>query len=83
MPARLHILIYMNGYLVKEARKKLGLTQTQLGAALGLGKMTIWRWERGKGDPSTTALVALSFMLLVPRDRWPPIVADQLGDQAA
>lgn len=73
----------MQGYLIKEARQKLGLTQPQLGAALGVDKMTIWRWEHGKVEPNPMALVVLSFMLLVPRDRWPPIVVDQLGDQAA
>lgn len=35
------------GEVIKEARKRKGMTQKQLGAVLGVATLTIWRYENG------------------------------------
>jgi len=40
---------------IKELRKKLRLTQTELADKLGVGRATIARWEVGTGKPSNLA----------------------------
>ena len=45
---------------LKEARKELGLTQSQMGSVLNLGKngdVTVRRWELGERDPSGPVLL--------------------------
>jgi DNA-binding XRE family transcriptional regulator len=41
---------------LKERRKKLGLTQTQLSAIIGYSEFTICHWEKGRVWPSRYAL---------------------------
>lgn len=41
-------------------RTALGLTQTELGDAVGVHQITIHRWEAGKSAPSGLALRALA-----------------------
>jgi DNA (cytosine-5)-methyltransferase 1 len=51
---------------LKSARKSLGLTQTQMADALGLGpngRRTVRRWESGETPISGPAQVAISLML--------------------
>ena len=38
----------MTGEEIRATRARLGLTQAQLGKALGVAKNTIARWERGE-----------------------------------
>ncbi|MGP8010483.1 MAG: helix-turn-helix domain-containing protein, partial [Acidimicrobiales bacterium] len=42
----------MSGDLIKEARLRAALTQTELGARLGKAQSVIARWERGDVLPS-------------------------------
>lgn len=42
----------MSGSLVREARKRAGLTQTELAERLGKTQSEIGRWERGDVKPS-------------------------------
>lgn len=50
----------MNGDDILRRRTALGLTQTELGAAVGVHQITIHRWEVGKAEPSGLALRALA-----------------------
>ena len=45
-----------SGYLIKEARKRAGLTQVQLAAQLGKSQSAIARWERDEVQPSLETL---------------------------
>ncbi len=47
------------GKLIREHRKLLGLTQTQLAAELGVVYLTINRWENGHVTPSPMAMKLL------------------------
>ncbi|MGH7771736.1 MAG: N-6 DNA methylase, partial [Candidatus Binatia bacterium] len=47
------------GFLVKELRTRLGVSQEKLAARLGVSLPTINRWEKGKAKPDTLALRAL------------------------
>ena len=42
----------MSGDLIKEARLRAGLTQTELGARLGKAQSVVARWERDDVSPS-------------------------------
>lgn len=46
----------VSGDLIKEARLRAGLTQTQLGARLGKSQSIIARWERDDVSPSLETL---------------------------
>lgn len=53
--------MYYNGFmvsgdLIKEARLRAGLTQTELGARLGKSQSVIARWERDDVSPSLETL---------------------------
>ena len=47
------------GFLVKELRTRLGLSQEKLAARLGVSLPTINRWEKGKAKPDILALRAV------------------------
>ncbi len=54
----------MTGDQIRDARKKLGLTQEQLAARMGLsGKRTVSQWERGLRTPQGPSLVLLRSLL--------------------
>ncbi len=42
--------------LIKKLRNKLGLTQEQFAAKIGVTFSTVNRWENGKGKPSPLAI---------------------------
>ena len=44
----------------KKFRKELNLTQTKFGEMVGVGKITVFQWERGERTPSKTAKILLS-----------------------
>ena len=46
----------VSGDLIKEARLRAGLTQTELGARLGKAQSVIARWERDDASPSLETL---------------------------
>jgi len=48
---------------IKKQRDKLGLTQVEFAARLGVDPITISRWERGLSKPSKLALRQLEIML--------------------
>ncbi len=50
---------------IYEQRKKLGLTQKDLGDALGVSKVSICYWEKGIKKPSTKNLIELTKILNV------------------
>ncbi len=45
---------------IREIRLRLGLSQTELGAILGVHYKTVERWELGHGKPSPLALKQIS-----------------------
>jgi putative transcriptional regulator len=50
----------LTGEEIKALRLRLGLTQTELGEAIGVFWNTVSRWEADKMQPSTLALRALA-----------------------
>lgn len=48
---------------IKRRRKKLGLTQEELGAQLGYSVKTVSKWESGNGTPPTVILPKLALAL--------------------
>lgn len=53
---------------LRDARKALGLTQDQLGNAVGVTKSSISAWENGRESPSFTSLPRLQNALLISLD---------------
>ena len=49
----------MSGSLIREARKRAGLTQAELAERLGKTQSEIGRWERGEVKPSLETLRAV------------------------
>ena len=49
-----------SGQLIADARKELGLTQTQLAESIGVTDKAISRWETGRGFPDVAYLQPLS-----------------------
>jgi transcriptional regulator with XRE-family HTH domain len=49
----------MSSDLIKEARLRAGLTQSELGAMLGKAQSIIARWERGEVQPSLETVRAV------------------------
>jgi len=56
--------------------QQLGLTQKELGEAIGVGQVTVSRWERGVVEPRTRHLRLLAELADVP-------LADLFADEAA
>lgn len=57
------------GKFIAKMRKKVGLTQSDLGEALGVTGKAVSKWERGLNAPDITVLVELSKLLNVtPRE---------------
>lgn len=53
----------MQGSELRDARKVLGLNQTDLAQALGMDMTTISRWERDRPSPTPLAELALEALL--------------------
>lgn len=60
---------------IREARRKLGLTQNQLAAVMGVGtrgKQTVSEWERGERQPDGQSVRLIQAYLAGHRpDDWP------------
>ena len=56
------------GKLIKEQRKKKGLTQQELGDKLGIGFRSVSKWERGLTCPDITIINELSKILGISSD---------------
>lgn len=50
----------ITGRLIREARKRAGLTQAQLAAKVGVSKSSVCMWERATHCPSYSALIAIA-----------------------
>jgi len=48
---------------IKRARQTLGLSQSELAAALGIHKMTLAKWETGERSPGAAAVTAIEMLL--------------------
>jgi len=48
---------------IKQVRQKLGMSQQKFATKLGVGMMTVSRWERGIAKPSPLALEKLHKLL--------------------
>jgi transcriptional regulator with XRE-family HTH domain len=58
---------------VRGARRRAGLTQKELGKELGVGSITVSRWERGVTTPSLVRLKGLAEVTGTPlEDLVPP-----------
>jgi DNA-binding XRE family transcriptional regulator len=55
--------------LVKETRKRLGLTQVQFAKTLGVSFQSVNRWERGKTKPLPIVLKQIELMVKEMGDR--------------
>jgi len=51
------------GYLIRELRQEMGLTQEQFAAELGVVYPTINRWENGSTQPSPMAMKLVKMKL--------------------
>lgn len=56
------------GDRIRNARKKAGLTQSELGEKLGVPFQSISQWERGKRHPKFETMVSLAYALDVDID---------------
>ena len=56
----------------KEARRALGLSQSQLGAVLDTAPRTVRKWETGERSPNPIAVQAITWFLQGFRpEGWP------------
>jgi transcriptional regulator with XRE-family HTH domain len=55
--------------LVKETRKRLGLTQVQFAKTLGVSFQSVNRWQRGKTKPLPIVLKQIELMVKEMSDR--------------
>lgn len=60
----------VSGSLVKQKRKALGLTQSQLAEKLGVSDKTVSKWETGRGFPDVSFLPALTETLGLSPQEW-------------
>ena len=66
----------MTDHVMREARKQLSMPRRELAELLGVAESTVYRWENDLAPIPASVMIALSFMLLVPRDFWPPILEE-------
>lgn len=58
---------------LKQSRRALGLTQRELGRAVGAGRSTVGMWERGKRVPSPKNIAGLSAFFAEQGIKMPPL----------
>ena len=61
----------MDGRMIAEKRKEMGLTQEALGARLGISVKAVSKWERGLSQPCEEHLTQLVDLLGLPREYLP------------
>ncbi len=61
------------GEKIRGERKRMGLTQTELGARLGVQKNAVSKWERGRVEPGAAKVRAMAALFGVP-------AAELMGD---
>ncbi len=59
---------YSFGNFLRELRERQGLSQTQLGALVGVSNKAVSKWENGSAKPKSTILLRLSELLGVTVD---------------
>lgn len=66
--------------LVKETRKRLGLTQLQFAQTLRVSFQSVNRWERGKTKPLPIVLKQIELQLREMGDRGSDLLAKYFAD---
>jgi transcriptional regulator with XRE-family HTH domain len=66
--------------LVRELRKRTGLTQEKFAAKLGVTYPTINRWENGRANPSPLALKQLEELLRGLGERGKDLIREFFSD---
>ena len=66
--------------LVKETRKRLGLTQVQFAQVLGVSFQSVNRWERSKTKPLPIVLKQIEVMVKQMGDRGSDLLAKYFVD---
>ena len=56
------------GQRISLYRKKLNISQEELGVRLGVSRQAVSKWETGTADPSTSNLLALAKLFGVPAE---------------
>ena len=56
------------GARIREARKKVGLTQQEVAELVGVGSQTVWCWEAGRMKPNHEHLLELAYRCEVSTD---------------
>jgi len=57
-------LVKGNPKKIHQIRKRLGLSQAELGELLGVAGNTVARWERGELVPPKVAVLAAEYLLI-------------------
>lgn len=57
-------------HVIREQRKALGMTQTDLAEKCGVEQATVSKWEHAVIAPSAAAQARLVVALGIPQDRW-------------
>ncbi len=57
-------LVKGNPRKIHQIRKRLGLSQAELGQLLGVAGNTVARWERGELVPPKVAVLAAEYLLI-------------------
>ncbi len=67
------------GHNLADARKRVKLTQDDVGAYLGVAKETVSRWERGVNDPAYTQVQKLAGLYHVSLDWLSGVASHKTG----
>ena len=62
------------GELIKEARKKAGLSQKALADMLGISQQNIAQWESGKRNPKIDSLLKIAVAIGLPYTAFLPAI---------
>ena len=58
------------GHLIRQMRKKAGLTQMELAERLCVSDKAVSKWERGQGVPDVSIFPALAEVFHVKVENW-------------
>jgi len=68
----------MTNHPLKSYRDNHGLSQAALGERIGVDRITVWRWENGKRQPSPAQCKLLTEATGIPARKLRPDLADLL-----